>query len=103
MSQIRFEPSSLARAADGVDGVAQQISRATESLYGRVSDASVVGDNDTFGRVAADMYRDVLEQAKRTIDSVLEAYGGHAEALHRASRAYRRVEEDNTELSGGGW
>ena len=100
---LRFEPSSLGRAADGVDSVAQQISRATHSLYGRVSDTSVVGDNDTFGRVAADMYRDVLEQAQRTIDSVIESYAGHSRALHRAAGAYERVEQDNTDLAGGGW
>lgn len=99
IGNIQFDPTSLKRAADGINEAVQDLVAKTQALMGEVSDVSVMGTNDTLGGIASMLYEAVLARVQETVDSVTEEYGAHGERLEAASQAYATTEDNAVQAS----
>lgn len=103
MSQIRFEPESYNRAAEGMSEAGEELAQRTEALLGQVSDLSVLGTNDTLGGVCQMIYGAYLQVFTETVTDLIEGYGEEATGLQAVAQSYQAVEESNTAGSEAIW
>jgi len=99
MSQIRFEPQTWTRAAEGMSDAGEELAQRTQALLGQVSDLSVLGTNDTLGGVCQMIYGTYLQVFTETVTELIQGYGEEASGLHATAAAYQGVEDANA--SGG--
>ncbi len=96
--QLQFEPSSLRKAAAGMDEASAELLGKAQALLAEVGDVSALGTNDTLGSLASALYSAVLARVQETVDSVATELGEHGGALSEAASAYEATEEANATM-----
>lgn len=93
MTDVQFNLGSLEASSKRMDAAVQELVSKTQGLLGEVSDASVLGTNDTLGSIAQMLYQLAVQAVQESIASVQEEYGTHGGKLREASAQYQAAEQ----------
>ena len=91
--QLQYDFTSLDGSSKRMEAAAQDLATKTSSLMGEVSDATVLGTNDTLGSIASMLYSLAVQAVQESVDSVQEEYGVQGDKIASARAAFAAAEE----------
>lgn len=99
MSDIVFSPESYRKAGGIIEEATQFIKAEIDKLIDSVTDYNVLGNNDTIGKIANQLYLVFIEAFREIVHGLLDGLLDQSETLRMVGQLYQDTSEAATSLA----
>lgn len=99
MSDIVFSPESYAKAGSIIEDATKFIKDEIDKLFDSVTDFQVLGNNDTIGKIANQLYRIFIEAVREIVHGLVDGLIDQSETLRKVGELYRDTAEAASSLA----
>ncbi len=96
MSEVRWSPEVIDRSAKGIADVQEDAAATQSSLDGTIAELGECWGVKKVGQTFAGVYVEPATKVQEAVGAIAAFYGGFADQLTQAARAYAATEEANT-------
>lgn len=99
MSDIVFSPESYRKAGGIIEEATQFIKAEIDKLIDSVTDYNVIGNNDTVGRIANQLYQVFIEAFREIVHGLVDGLIDQSETLRMVGELYQNTSDAATSLA----